>query len=433
MAHPTTPAPGPVRAAEALAVLRDALAGPVRRHIVARLTEGSIEGQADAATALAGLRRCMRTHRWPVPSGTLDLRRVVDSLDGRTRREGLHVLYGWDFQAQRRPADIVPVLLTDYCERLGVAPGAARRTVAILVDQYFLSLLMLPTVRAWDDGAPEAVLDDVTALLALLNGPDGAGVPIVDDAESLLMLAVAYYHPEEAAYDAQLGRVRMVDAPHALRFAFPCAAIMASHLRWGLRFMYRSDIGTMRADNLVDYPWSLFALATLMREYERLATAAAPDGERLRVAAAVLDGLSPDPWAFDGKLPAFLAPCAAEHAGLREALHRHRDGLLRDFDACRPVGAAYSPLGFSCNFLSNAVVAGVVTAAGGGEATPSLNTLFAPGVEAAAFAERLMAFAGGSPERLGAGGAPLIVYDRRDAAHYHNVVMRALREGAGRE
>ncbi len=428
MAHPTTPAPGAVRAAEAIAALRDVLAGSARQHIVARLTEG----RTGAAAALAELRRCMRAHRWPAPSGTLDLRRMVDSLDGRTRREGLHVLHGWDFQAQRRPTDIVPVLLTDYCERMGVAPDAVTRTVAILVDQYFLSFLMLPTVRAWDDGTPEAVLDGVTELLTLLNGPTGAGVPIVDDAESLLMLAVAYYHPEEAAYDAQLARVRMVDARHALRFAFPCAAIMASHLRWGLRFMYRSDVGTMRADNVVDYPWSLFALATLMREYERLSAASAPDGERLRVAAAVLDGLSPDPWAFDGPRPAFLAPCAAEHAGLREALDRHRDALLRDFDACRPSRAAYSPLGFSCNFLSNAVVAGVVTAVGGAAAAPSLNTLFAPGAGAEAFAGRLMAFAGGSPERLGAGGAPLIVYDRRDATHYHNVVMRALREASAR-
>lgn len=425
------PANRAVSCDEALDLLRAALHGDIRRGIVAGLVEGQ-----DVAGAFAKLRRCMRTHRWVDGPRTLALKRVVEALDARTRREGLHVLHGWDFRAQRRPDDIVPVLLADYCERVGVPDGGLERAVAILLDQYFLSLLMLPTVRAWDDGAPDVRLDAITGLLSDLNGPGGAQVATVDDAESLLMLAVAYYHPEEAAYDAQLARVRTVDASHALRFAYPCAAIMASHLRWGLRFMYRNDVGAMRADNVVDYPWSLFALGALMREYGRLVDTGAPDAERLRCAGALLDALSPDPWAFTDKLPAFMSGHAEEHAMLRAGLDRRRASLVADGEACRPAPGAFSPFGFSCNFLSNAVVASVVTAVGGAAPTPSLNALFVPdagpvdgegSANTEAYAMRLMGFAAGTPERLGAGGAPLIVYDPRDAVHYHNVVMRAMK------
>lgn len=446
MATHKTSGPAAVSCDEAIEILRGALTGAARRYIVAAITEGR-----DTGDAFRALRRCMRAHRWPTPEGTLDLRRVVDGLDARTRREGLHVLHGWDFRTQRRPDDIVPMLLADYCERVGVPLDGVERAVAILLDQYFLSLLMLPTVRAWDDGDPNVRLDAISGLIGALNGPGGGGLPIVDDAESLLVLAVAYYHPEESAYDDQLARVRTVDAAHALRFAFPCAAIVASHLRWGLRFMYRNDVGAMRADNVVDYPWSLFALGALMREYERLLGEGAPDDGRLRVAAALQDGLSPDPWAFDGKLPSFLSSCAAEHDALRAGLDRHRSALIADFETSGLPTGAYNPMGFSCNFLSNAVVASVVAAVGGAVGTPSLNVLLASGSDAGhvmaegseshgavrtdpaeLFAERLMAFAAGAPERLGAGGAPLIVYDRRDTAHYHNAVMRCLRAGAAR-
>jgi hypothetical protein len=264
------------------------------------------------------------------------------------------------------------------------------------------------------------------------------------------MLAVAYYHPEEAAYDRQLDRVRSLDRAHSLQFARACAPIMSGHLRWGLRFMYRNDVGIMRADNMVDYPWSVFSLVALLREYERLATSsgapvasgvpAAPSmspapavpAHRAAAAEAALDGLSPDPWAFIGKCPDFLTAIAAEHDTLRELLAAHRQRLLDDFEACRVSASGYAPLGFSCNFLSNAVVASVVTAVNGDE-VPPLNVLFSceragdPGNTAAErLATALMRYAAGDPGRLGAGGVPLIVYDRRDAAHFHNAVVRTL-------
>lgn len=414
---------------EATDLLAAYVRGPFRRQAV-----DAILGDGEPTGAFSRLTRAMRGHRWPGAPGGADLAGVIRALDARTRAEGLHVLHGWDFRAQRRPPDIAPVLLARYCEGLTGATEGLRRAIAILVDQYFLQLLMLPAVRAWDDGHPEANLDVVTGLVEALNGPDGSGHATVDDAATLLMLAVAYYHPEEAAYDRQLGRVRSLDREHALQFARACAPIMSGHLRWGLRFMYRNDVGAMRADNVVDYPWSAFALVVLLREYARLAADPTAAEARLRVAESVLDGLSPDPWAFAGKRPAILDPVAAEHDALRGLVAAHREALVTDFEACRLRASGYAPLGFSCNFLSNAVVASAVIAVGGGDVA-SLNTLFScmhAGDASDAAGERLatalMRYAASDVGRLGAGGVPLIVYDRRDAAHFHNTVVRTLSE-----
>jgi hypothetical protein len=365
----------------------------------------------------------MRTHTFPVSTAALSLRPLVDTLDARTKKEGLHVLQGWDFVAHRFPDDIAPVLLMDFCARSGVAALAARPALAILLDQYFLALLSLVAVRAWDDGDANANLDRVSALLSELQGDNGSGSRFVDDAETLLMLAVSYYHPEESAYDLVLAKVRTLDTAHRLRFAFPCAAIMASHLRWGLRFMYRRDVGAMRSDNVVDYPWLLFALLTLVREY----STAPPGPARARIAEAMMDGLSADPWAFTGKMPAFLAAVQAEHTELRELFAAKRDELLADFSRQQPDGTNYSPLGFGCNFLSNALVAGVVLALRG-EKHPSFNVLFERGErggDADRLARALMEYSS-TPERLGAGGAPLIVLEEREGVGAYNTLMRSI-------
>ncbi len=417
----------PLTFAEAADLLADVLGGSCRRDAIAAVTEG-----ADQAQALAGLRRAMATHTLPGADGPVSLRRVVDALDARTRREGLHVLHGWDFVAHRRPDDIAAVMALDYCARIGIPADRTAAVLATLLDHYLLSVLSLLTVRAWDDGDPNANLDRVSALIRQLNGPGGSGGGIVDDAETLILLAVAYYHPEEAAYDQLLDRIRRLDAGHALRFALPCAAVFGSHLRWGLRFMYRNDVGLMRDDNVVDYPWVLFTLSVLVAEYDRLVTAGAEPAARRRVVMAILDGLSPDPWAFVAAPPACLAAHGAEHARLRAGLARHRAALLDDFRALQPRPDSYSPLGFECNFLSNAVVALLATAAHE-SSHGTLNRLFdageaSDGDEPAAvhLIDRLVGYATGDPSRLAKGGAPLIVYDPRDAAHYFNAVVRTL-------
>jgi hypothetical protein len=410
--------------------LEAVLRGSARTEILDALTT---EGGSDGA--LARLRRAMHAHTFPTATAKkpLSLRRLVDTLDARTRREGLHVLQGWDYVAHRFPDEIAPVLLLDYCERAGVA-NDERRTLAILLDQYFLSVLSLLAVRAWDDGDANENLDRVTSLLRDLGGAQGCGQSFIDDAETLLLLAVSYFHPEERGYDSIRERINTLDAAHQLRCALQCAAIMGSHLRWGLRFMYRSDVSLLRADNQVDYRWLLFSLLTLMRAYSQA------HGERASIAEGLLNGLSADPWAFIEKTPAFLREHQAEHDEFRELLGAHRTDLLREFESQRPGAAVYSPLAFATNFLSNTVVAMVVVALVDEQSHPSLDSLLATQRArplAAGSAERLarelMGYSMAAAERARGDGAPLIVVDPLDAAHCFNNVVRVMSDEKQRE
>jgi hypothetical protein len=450
----------------------------------------------------------MRAHVFPVAGGTVSLRRFVDALNARSLRDGLHVLEGWDYRAHKFPDDIVPVLLLDYCARLGIPADEERSALAILLDQYFLSLLMLVAVRSWDSGDPNANLDRVTALLDLLHGPGGSGLRVVENANTLLLLAIAYYNPEEKSFEVFMNRIRTLDESQQLRVALPFAGILGSHLRWGLRFMYRRDIGLMRADNVVDYPMLLFTVLTLVRAYSRacegdvamspsaggmqdssttglLSGAAEPGADlsvptststsrapalssspataspmspalptspasptatasptspasRSAIAEGLLNALAADPWAFTGSLPPCMAGLGDDHAECRTLLARHRDRLMEDFIPHEPSLTPYSPLAFSCSFLSNAAVATVAIAMHGGadraRQQPSLNALFAreregggPHESTGHFAERLMEFSSASPDRLGAGGVPVIVNDKYDAVYWYNEVRRTLR------
>jgi hypothetical protein len=406
------------------------VAADTRRAIVRQLAG---DGAASPERARAALRHAMRTHTFETQAGRITLRRVVDVLDAHTRRDGLHVLHGWDFAAQRRPPETAPVLLLDYCERLGIAPHRSDAALGVLLEHYGVAVLGLLLVRAWDDGDPNINLDRLDALLQALQGPPASAHPVVDDVGTLLMLAVAYYHPEETAYDALLRKVWALDEPHRLRLALPCAAVMASHLRWGWRFMYRQDVGAMRTDNVVDYPWSLFALVTLMRAYADMRERGVDAAGRATVTEGLLNGLAADPWIFAGKPPAFLEEYRREFEELRESLRRYRSDLLADFGPLQPSSRAYSPLAFACNFLSNASVAMATLACGADTRHPPLAALFTRGAadsagsgEAAALARELMGYAAGDPQRLGAGGAPLIVYDPYDGVHHYNNVVRAL-------
>jgi hypothetical protein len=404
------------------------LHGDARRSVVDALL-----GKGKGAP-LDRLRKAMRAHEFPSSAGDISLKAAVDALDSRSRAEGLHVMHGWDFRAQRRPVDIAPVLLLDYAERAGIPADRTREAAAILLDEYCVSLLALFSVRAWDDDRADERLEDLNALIAELNGPGGSGHRSVDDVGTLLILAVAYYHPEEHAYDDLLAKVWKVGPAHALGIALPAGPVLASHLRWGFRFMYKQDLGLMRDDNVVDYPWILYSLLVLARAYavECTGPARGASAQRIVLADALVNSLSPDPLAWTTKAPAFLSPYAKEVDELKSLLIRHRDDLLSDAIAVMPTPRAFSPMSVGINFLSNAAVASATLALQGGEADPSLNYLIRHHGAAAtnaswaeAFARRLMDYAA-VPERRGAGGAPLIVYDPFDGAHHYNAVVRAL-------
>jgi hypothetical protein len=345
----------------------------------------------------------------------------------------MHVLEGWDFLAQRFAKDSAPVLLLDYCAQLGIPAHRERAALAVLLDQYFLALLSLLAVRAWDEGDANDNLDGVTAALTALQGPRGCGHQFVADAETLLMLAVSYYHPEEQGYDLLVQRVAVLDASHRLRFARACAALLGAHLRWGLRFMYQRDVGRMRADNVADYPLLTFAINTLAGDFDRLLDADIAGAERDSVAEALLSGLSADPWAFVDSLPPALSVHPEWHADIRRLLARHRTALLSEFERYQPSARKFSPLGFACNFPTNATVAMAALAVHGADVHPPLNALFErepdatpPAQSAHRLAHRLMEFAASDPARLGAGGAPLLVYDPFDGVHCYNMTIRTL-------
>jgi hypothetical protein len=399
----------PVTFDDACAQIEGALHGSTRRAIVDDALRGG-----DGAPAFEAMQSAMRANTFPTASGPLVLRRIVDSFDAKSRREGLHVVQGWDFQNLRFTTDNSPSLLVEYCSRLSRTLDD-RASLTILLDQYFLTVLSLLAVRAWDDGDANANLDRLTSLVRAVQGPGGSGRMFVEDAETLLFLAVSYYHPNEDSYGRLLEKVRRLNDAHRLRIAIPCAAMLGSHLRWGLRFMYDRDVGRMRDDNLVDYPWLLFAAVELLRAgaYEPL-----------------LDALSADPWAFTGDVPAALVVDTQQHSAFRLRLGDRGAGLLAEFEKLQPAPRSYSPLSYACNFPSNASVASVAVSLEDGTVFPALSALFARkgGDPALALAERLMKYSASDPSRLGAGGAPLIVYDPADGAHAFNATMRTLKE-----
>jgi len=406
---------------ESCDLIAEILAPEVRREMVESLGAGE-----DSEASFARLRRAMRAHAFPANGATRSLGRVVQALDQRTKAEGFHVLESWDYVAHKFADQTVPVLMLDRCAASSDS-GRGDAVRSILLDQYFLAVLGLIVVRAWDDPDPNSRFDDVTRMLGMLGDTTHR---FVDDAATLLLLAVSHYHPQEAAYGTLIDRIATLDEGHRLDFALACAPVISGHFRWGLRFMYQRDVGRLRDDNVVDYPWLLLAARTLIEAYGQ-------ESQTSPRHAAIVEGLlaavSADPWALTGKAPPCLRGRESEHAIVRAELHGQRDRLLRDFEAIRPSLKCYSPLGFEVNFLCNALVAMAMTAVADCDAHPSLNALLTTrraggGADASdqleRYARSLMAYASGSATP----GAPaLVVYDPYDAQHAFNMTLQVLR------
>ena len=439
----------------------------------------------------------MRSHIFKGRFAPLVLDDLVRDFDMRTREEGFHVLHSWNHREHHFTRENTPVLMLDRFADEWPAARATPRVHALLLDHYFFYVLALMVMRAWDEGDPNENLDRITGLLRHLQGPAGNGHQFVARAETLMLMAISHFHPDETAYPRLLEKIRTLDRAHRVHFALAEAAILGSHLRWGFAVLYRRDLGRMRGDNKGDYPWLLFSLATLMEEYVRLrdgdtgegngeGSEAGPEGGvaawRRRVLEGLIDGLTPDPWAFVGAPPESLRPYENEHAGFREAFAEYRDDLLKEFARLRPDREAYSPLSFHCNFPHNAIMAkvsiqladenapnlpmdamftradawqggGAGTAAGEsreargtrpaagelkGAPGPGQTTGEAPGASAAArdfvsanhpeaLARYLMAYSGARPERLGRRGARLIIYDPNVGLRYYKMALQAMR------
>ena len=198
-------------------------------------------------------------------------------------------------------------------------------------------------MRAWDEGNADAILDRVTELVEHLQGPEGSGHQFVHNAETLLVLAVSHFHPEDQAYDRLVEKVRSLNSRHQLNFALIAAAVLGSHLRWGFSVMYRRDLGRMRDDNAADYPWLLEALLILAREYARMREEDIEGSECENVVNAILNGLTPDPWAFIDTRPAALVDYEVEYSELSEFFIKYKEEILEDYESNRQGRETYSP------------------------------------------------------------------------------------------
>jgi hypothetical protein len=409
-----------------------ALHGDTRRQIV------EIAAKApDFAGALLRLRDQMRANVWKVPGGSIDIERVVSRLDRKTRHEGFHVLNDWDGLSDTVNPDTIPVDVLHYIQAQRGTDAVDRVGLAILLDYHFMHLLSLLSVRVFDDGDADDNLDRVDALLGALQGPDGSGQRFADDAETLMLIATSHYELHERGYEILLAQTRRLNPRHQLNIALGHALSMGCHLRFGFEATYARDTVNMRDDNVADYPWLCYALATVMRAYEALHAAGTQGPERERVVEALLNGLSGDARAFVGAPPRSLSQCEPERADFAARFRRHREALLAEFERFRPTPERYSPLSFYFNFSHNVVKGAVVDALLRGEPWRlTLNDLLtglhrADGPGGAAkerLAATLMAYARANPHKIRGKLMPVIVYDPSSGREAFGVTLRKLKE-----
>jgi hypothetical protein len=417
---------------DVFALLESALDGPLRRGIVADAAEAP-----DLGRALTRIRDGMRAHVWKAARTTLDLERAVQKYDRKTRLLGFHVLHDWDGIADRVNDDIIPVDVAHYLiERRGAEP-VNTTTLALLLDYYFLHLLALLSLRIWDAGDPDGNLDRIDALLHRLQGSGGSGQPFVADAETLILIATSHYELHERGYGVLLEKTRTLDRRHQLRIAMTHAVSMGCHLRFGFEASYGRDTITMRDDNVADYPWLCYAVATIMQEYVRMRAAGEHGLSRSRVEEALLNGFSADARALIGRPPSSLRESEAERAALVEAFHAVKTDLLPALEAFRPTSAAYSPLAFFFNFAHNVLKGLLVDAVLEGRPWPigfnglltSLPDESGQADSRQALADTLMAYARANPHRIRGRLRPVIVYDATSGREVFSVTVKKLAAG----
>jgi hypothetical protein len=411
------------------------LTGSTRREVVADLARSNRFSEA-----LIKLRDGMRTHLWKTGAHQISLARIVKAYDSRTREEGFHALHDWDGKADIVNENTIPIDVLNYLvERRGAEEPNAQ-SLAILLDYYLVYVLALLSLRVWDEGDPNHNLDRVTRLLADLQGTDGSGQKFATNAETLMLIATSHYEPDERGYETLLASTRTLDRAHRTSVALVHAASMGCHLRFGFEATYARDTVLMRKDNVADYPWVCFAVATLMEEYSRLRDEGVQGAEREAAVEAILNALSFDARAFIGEPPASLSASVAERTDFCERFHRCRNDLLGEFERHRPTEHAYSPLSLFFNFSHNVVKGMVVDAVLCGRPWDlTLNDLLTampqdgPTARAKArLAKTLMEYARASPDRIRGRLMPVIVYDPRSGRQAFSVMMRKLTELAGR-
>lgn len=417
--------------ARTCALIETALTGSFREEILNEASKSREFGKA-----LARLRDSMHANVWTAGPNQIDVDKTIRKYDRQTRDDGFHALHDWDGIADKVNPDIIPIDVLNFLITERGDEETDRAALAILLDYYFLHVLGLLSLRAWDEGSADDNLDRIGELLGHLQGPCSSGQKFADDAETLLLIATSHYELAEWGYDKLLARVKTLNGMHQTRIALGHAPSIGSHLRFGFEATYGRDTINMRDDNVADYPWLCFALVTLMREYSRLSHAGVHGLERERVVEAMLDGLTPDARAFVGDPPKSLSACEVDRGEFRDGFHRHQASLLQEFERHRPTERAYSPLSFFFNFSHNVVKGTVVDALlRGAPWELTLNDLLtglpaeaAKSARKTELARTLMAYARTNPNPIRGRLMPVIVYDPQKGHPAFAVTMRKLRE-----
>jgi hypothetical protein len=416
----------------ACAALEPVLAGSMRQQLV-----DDASGASDLRRALLRLRDRMRANAWEADGARVRLERIVNRYDALTRAEGFHVLHDWDGKADTVNEDIIPVDVLHYiADQRGEDPADAT-VLAILIDYYFVHLLELLSVRAWDDGDADENFDRLTQLLTILQGPGGSGQLFARNAETLLLLATSHFELHERGYTTLLDRVRTLNERHRVNIALGHAASMGSHLRFGFEATYGRDTIVMRNDNVADYPWLCFALSTLMRTYAQMHARGEHGADRQALVEAMLNGLTADARAFIGEPPASLSRCDVDRAELARGFERFGDDLLEEFEEHRPADESYSPLSFFFNFSHNVMKGTIVDALLRSEPwaltfddlLTSIPRHEPTGALKTRLAKTLMGYARANPDRIRGRLMPVIVYDPQAGRQAFVVAMKKMRPG----
>ena len=410
--------------------LAAALGGSFRADVVGELTAPSI------GAALRMLREALRSDVWNFHDADLTLALAVREYDRKTRDEGFHALHDWDGVAVHVNPETIPVDVLDYIATQRDEDPFDPAAPAILIDYYFLHVLTLLSLRIWDEGDADANLTRLDRLLRLLQGPRGSGQKFCDDAASLILIATAHYEREEWGYDLLLGRVRTLNQAHRVAIALGHGAAMGCHLRFGFEATYARDTSLMRSDNVADYPWLCFSLATLMDEYHRIREGGEATRPRQAVVESMLNGMSADPRAFIGTGPASLAAHEVERARFRERFLAYQPDLTEEFASFRPSAEAYSPLSFFFNFSHNVMKGQIVDSLLWSLPWPvGLNDLFTgepraedPERSREQLARTLTAYARTNPHKIRGRLMPVIVYDPDAGYRGFRLTLRRLRE-----
>ena len=396
---------------DACEVFSSVLNGGARRQILAELSRTNDFGKAKEK-----LRVEMESNTFDSTNGPIRLSRVVNQLDRRTKDDGFNVLNDWNGQTDKLNETTIPIDLLDFMFEQSVEKPKEATVLAILLDYYFFYLLALLSMRVWDSGSVGNNLYRLTGLLGELQGINGSGQKFVEDAETLVLVATSHFEADEDAYKGLLVKVQALNADCRIRIALAHVSVLSSHLRFGFEATYGRDVLAMRKDNVPDYPWLCFGLATLMNAFDQ----GVKGIQRDKVLEGLLNGLSPDTRAFVGKPPEFMSDVSSL-SSFRVQFNEHKDELLTLFPNYQPNDNQFSPLSLYFNFAHNVLKAIVVDAMLTGRVTTlSLNSLLSayPDVHSESMTreqlvKRLMDYARLSPDRIRGRLVPVIFYESR--------------------